>query len=167
MARDLRRNLLEIRCLVANPVCSGVLRSAPQSLRHVGDGVATVTPSSFEVKADIRGYTDVARGRQPLEPDLEGASASGQVGAPTTDAPMLAQAPGHARPGPLDLLLNARCGPRTSVRTRRSFRPSGGPWRDERGPRRWPGLGRRASAPLQRHSRPAAWHCGRLPDCAP
>ena len=86
MARDFRRNLLEIRCLVANSLCSGVLRSAPQSWRHVGDGVAnaTVTPSSFEVKADIRGYADVARGRQPLEPDPEGASASGQVGAPPT-----------------------------------------------------------------------------------
>src|SRR5437879_904649 len=100
MARDLRRNLLEIRCLVANPVCSGVLRSAPQSLRHVGDGVATVTPSSFEVKADIRGYTDVARGRQPLEPDLEGASASGQVGAPTTRGADVGAGARSCSPGP-------------------------------------------------------------------
>jgi hypothetical protein len=38
MARDFRRNCLEIRCLVVNSLCSGVLWSAPLSWRHCGDG---------------------------------------------------------------------------------------------------------------------------------
>ena len=90
MARDFRRNSLDIRCLVVNSLCSGVLwrplecspvletcwRRSRQRYRHA--------ITSFEVKADIRGYTDVARGRQPLEPYPEGASAPAQVGAPTT-----------------------------------------------------------------------------------
>ena len=41
MARDFRRNSLEIRCLPGNSLCSGVLSSALECSpvwRHIGDG---------------------------------------------------------------------------------------------------------------------------------